>query len=247
VNAIIQDVIEVHYFVREKRTIDYLHREVAVRIEEENRVRVPQDQLKMPSRPSVARRIAALDEERKLIAKQGKRATKRELQQYGETAYPTMPLERVEIDHTCADVIVIDEQDLLPLGRLTLTYCLDTATRYPLGYYLGFEPPSYLSAKECLYHAICPKLDVPERYDTEHDWVAHGIPYTLVIDNGKEFIGQDLEDACSLLGIILQYTPVKTPHFKAAVERMFGTLNTGLLPTSPNVATITASSRRASA
>jgi putative transposase len=233
VDAIIQDVIETHYYVREKRTIDYLHREVAVRVEEENRVRVPQDQLETPSRSSVGRRITALDEEGKLIAKRGKRAAKRELKQYGETAYPTVPLERVEIDHTCADIIVIDEQDLLPLGRLTLTYCLDTATRCPLGYYLGFEPPSYLSVKECLYHAICPKLGMSERYDTEHDWVAHGIPYTLVIDNGKEFIGQDLEDACNLLGIILQYTPVKTPHFKAAVERMFGTLNTGLLHSLP--------------
>ncbi len=85
----------------------------------------------------------------------------------------------------------------------------------------------------CLYPAICPKDNVPERYGTEHDWIAYGIPYTLVIDNGKEFIGRDLEDACQLLGITLQQTPVKTPHFKAAVERMFGTLNTGLLHTLP--------------
>jgi putative transposase len=74
---------------------------------------------------------------------------------------------------------------------------------------------------------------VRERYGTEHNWVAYGLPYTLVIDNGREFIGRDLEDACQLLGITLQQTPVKTPHFKAAVERMFGTLNTGLLHTLP--------------
>ena len=102
-----------------------------------------------------------------------------------------------------------------------------------LGYYLGFEPPSYLSVMACLYHAICPKENVRERYGTEHDWIAYGLPYALVIDNGKEFIGRDLEDACCLLGITLQQTPVKTPHFKAAVERMFGTLNTGLLHTLP--------------
>lgn len=231
--VVIQDVIETHYLVREKQTIDYLHREVAVRVEEENRVRVPAERLEIPSRSTLARRIGALDEEKKLTARRGKKAAQRELSHYGETAYPTLPLERVEIDHTRADIVVIDDQDLLPLGRLTLTYCLDTATRYPLGYYLSFEPPSYLTVMECLYHAICPKGDIREHYGAEHNWQIYGIPYTLVIDNGKEFIGQDLEDACNLLGIILQNTPVKTPHFKAAVERMFGTLNTGLLHTLP--------------
>lgn len=86
---------------------------------------------------------------------------------------------------------------------------------------------------ECLYHAICPKGDVRGLYGTEQDWIAYGIPYMLIIDNGKEFTGKDLRDACVLLGIALQRTPVKTPHFKAAVERMFGTINTGLLHTLP--------------
>ena len=233
VEAIIQSVLEECYAVREKRTVDYLVREVAVRIEEENQQRPAEQQLKVPSRATTARRIAALEETGKLAAKQGKRSARRQLMQYGETAYPVIPLERVEIDHTITDLIVIDENDHLPLGRLALTYCLDTATRYPLGYYLGFEPPSYLSVMTCLYHAICPKVNVPERYGTQHDWIAYGIPYTLVIDNAKEFIGRDLEDACQLLGITLQQTPVRTPYFKAAVERMFGTLNTGLLHTLP--------------
>lgn len=233
VEAIIQSVLEECYAVREKRTVDYLVREVAVRIEEENQQRPAEQQLKVPSRATTARRIAALEETGKLAAKQGKRSARRQLTQYGRTEYPVIPLERVEIDHTVTDLIVIDENDSLPLGRLTLTYCLDTATRYPLGYYLGFEPPSYLSVMACLYHAICPKGNVPERYGTQHDWIAYGIPYTLVIDNGKEFIGRDLEDTCQLLGMTLQQTPVRTPHFKAAVERMFGTLNTGLLHTLP--------------
>jgi putative transposase len=137
-----------------------------------------------------------------------------------------LPLERVEIDHTRSDLVVIDDRDDLPLGRLTLTYCLDTATRYPLGYYLGFEPPSYLTVMECLHHAIQPKDEVRKQYGTDHEWLAYGIPATLVIDNGKEFIGHDLGDACLLLGIVLQYTPVRTPQFKAGVERMFGSLNT---------------------
>jgi putative transposase len=50
-----------------------------------------------------------------------------------------------------------------------------------------------------------------------------------VVDNGKEFVGRDLRDSCESLGIILQQLPVQTPHLKAAVERAFGTVNTGIL------------------
>lgn len=233
VEAIITATIDDHYLVRERRSINFIHREVAVRLEEENQRRQLEDQLTLPSPATIARRLQALKTQTKLEAKQGRRATRQQLTQYQATEYPTIPLERVEIDHTRTDLVVIDEQDYLPLGRLTLTYSLDTATRYPLGYYLGFEPPSYLAVMSCLYHAICPKPNIQNYYGTQHPWLAYGIPYALVVDNGKEFIGHDLEDACYSLGMMLQQTPVKTPYFKAAVERMFGTINTGLLHTLP--------------
>lgn len=233
VEAIVEGAIQDKYWVRETVTIDDVVHEVAVRLEEENRSRAAHEKLKTPSRRTIARRIDALDARSKFVAKHGKRAARQEFSQYGSTPYSPIPLERVEIDHTRIDLIVIDDRDNLPLGRLTLTYCLDMATRYPLGYYMGFEPASYLAVMECLHHAICPKVSTREKYGTEHEWIAYGIPSTLVIDNGKEFIGQDLQDACLLLGIVLQQTPVKTPHFKAGIERLFGSLNTMLFHTLP--------------
>jgi putative transposase len=220
-----ETVIERKSKAQEKITIEDVRYELAVRIAEENQVRPAHDQLSMPSRATLARRVEASRASQGKIKGSDKNPTSSS-QQYGKTPYPSLPLERVEIDHTRSDLVVIDDRDDLPLGRLTLTYCLDMATRYPLGYYLGFEPPSYLTAMECLHHAICPKPEVRQQYGTEHEWLAYGIPATLVIDNGKEFIGRDLEDACLLLGIVLQYSPLKTPQFKAGVERMFGSLNT---------------------
>ena len=148
--ATIQDKYKVH----EKVTIDDVQHELAVRLAEENRVRAPQDQLALP----FPRHPGAPDCD--LQSEPGTKPTAQSAHcqsaatQYGQTPYPDWPLERVEIDHTRTDLIVIDDRDNLPLGRLTLTYCLDTATRYPLGYYLGFEPPSYLTVMECLHHAI---------------------------------------------------------------------------------------------
>jgi putative transposase len=227
--AIVQAVIQDLYYVSEKVTSDDIYLEVALRIEEENRFRHKGEKLAVPSRATIWRRIDALDEMDKLIAKRGKRIAKQQSTQYGKMEYPGTPLERVEIDHTSMDIIVVDGKDNLPLGRPTITYCLDTTTRYPLGFYIGFDPPSYLTVMECLHHAILTKGDVREKYGTQHDWIACGIPVVLSVDNGKEFIGVDLLDACNSLGIQLNQMPIRTPHFKATVERMFKTINTGLL------------------
>jgi len=231
--ALAEMVIQDKYKVYEKVTLDDVRYELAVRVAEENQVRPPSDQLRMPSRATLARRIETSKAYQDHQNQREQNAIRQADIQCGQTPYPNLPLERVEIDHTRSDLVVIDDRDNLPLGRLTLTYCLDTATRYPLGYYLGFEPPSYLTVMECLHHAIQPKSDVRKQYGTEHEWLAYGIPTTLVIDNGKEFIGHDLEDGCLLLGIVLQYTPVRTPQFKAGVERMFGSLNTMFFHTLP--------------
>jgi putative transposase len=226
VNTIVQTVIEDRRHLPGFVTIDDIYHEVAVRVAEENRSRMEQDKLKTPGRSTISLRLQAFDQEGQVTAKRKKKTDNR---QFGMTEYPTLPLERVEIDHTLTDIIVVDDEDNLPLGRLTYTSCLDTATRYPLGHYIGFEPPSYLTVMECLYHAILPKGDVRQKYGTQHEWLACGVPYTLVVDNGKEFIGRDLRDSCESLGIILQQLPVHSPYLKAAIERSFGTLNTGIL------------------
>jgi hypothetical protein len=49
------------------------------------------------------------------------------------------------MDHTPSDIIVVDNNSMLPLGRPTVTSALDEHTRSPMGFYTGFEPPSCLS------------------------------------------------------------------------------------------------------
>jgi putative transposase len=107
------------------------------------------------------------------------------------------------------------------------------ATRYPLGLYMGFEPPGYYAVAACLYHAICMKESVRELYGTEHDWQAYGIPAVLVVDNAGEFIGDDLREAAELLGFIIQICPVATPQFKGGIERAIRTMTEGLFHTLP--------------
>jgi transposase InsO family protein len=151
----------------------------------------------------------------------------------GPRAQVSRILERVEIDHTLADVILVDETDRQPIGRPLVTLALDVYSGFPFGLYIGFEDASYLTVMSCLLHGILPKPDCRELYGTRHGWPAYGLPEKLVIDNGKEFVGRDLDDACGQLGIILEPMPARKPWYKGAIERFFGTLNTGLLHSLP--------------
>lgn len=232
-DALVEAAIVAKTIDRHLPTADEVLTEVAVCITEMNIGRGEDEQLALPGRATIARRLTMLDSQERYATQHGKRVTRQAFKQYGQTEYPTVPLERVEIDHTKSDLIVLDDADDLPLGRLTFTYCLDMATRYPLGYYLGFEPPGVFAVMECLYHAILAKESTKELYDTEHEWLAHGVPSTLVVDNGREFIGSDLDDACLSLGIVILRAPVATPYFKAGVERSYRTVNTQLFHTLP--------------
>lgn len=232
VNSILQTTISDYAHLERCGGIDKVHRELTRRLAEENSQRIEAERLPTVSRAHVARSISQQQVEGKLAH------IKKRQDRYGrhpneERQRLDLPLQRVEIDHTQTDVFVVDGEDMEPAGRLTLTYCIDVMTRYPLGFYLGFEEPSYLTVMECLYHSILPKENVKEKYGTEHDWLAYGIPYTLVVDNGKEFTGNDLKDACRLLNITIERAPAHTPKYKATVERIFGTINTGFFHNLP--------------
>lgn len=199
-------------------TIDDVTNEVERVISAKNAALPETDRLTAPHRSTIARRLEDADE----------RATRDRStdRQYGRTPYPLVPLEEAEMDGTRSDFIVLDDRDDLPLGRLYSMWCLDRATRYPLGYYKGFEPNSYYAVMACLFHAIWEKGDIREKYGTEHNWLAYGKISKLIVDNAQCFIGKDLIDACRQLRIVLQFAPVRTPQFKAAIERLFRTLNT---------------------
>ncbi len=211
------------------RTLEDVFAMLANAVAEQNRnISNDEVRLKLPAQATVYRRIKEKRLER-LLRRQPSVIEDQANQSVGKGPEPRRPLERVEIDHTCLDLLVVDEEDRLPIGRPTLTFALDVYTGFPFGCYVGFEPPSYHTVQLCLLHGILPKPDCPNLYGTKNNWPVYGLPEVLVVDNGKEFRGQDLSDACAQLGIDLQPTPVRKPWFKGSIERYFRTLNTGLI------------------
>jgi putative transposase len=136
---------------------------------------------------------------------------------------PFRPLETVLVDHMICDVYVMDEKSESILGRPWLTMLIDEATRYPLGFHLSFSPPSYLSVIKALEHAVYPKYYVKKKYPSiKNDWDSYGIPEKLVVE---DFAGEQLEDACSKLGITLVYSQKRSKFLKGLVERVFQLIN----------------------
>ena len=134
------------------------------------------------------------------------------------------PLDIVQIDHTKADVTVVDPVTRRPLGRPTLTVAIDVSTRMVLGFHLSLEPPSLLAVALCLTHAVMDKLHWLASRGIGTDWPAWGIPNAIYVDNGAEFHAHAFERACSEYQIDLQHRPPGTPRYGGHIERLIGTM-----------------------
>lgn len=169
-----------------------------------------------------------------MIARYGKRLADIAFNKVEGHKRPTRVLEKVEIDHTPLDLILLDDELHIPLGRPTLTMLVDVYSHCIVGYYFSFSEPSYDAVRRAMLNAMKPKYEVAKLYpDTINEWQCAGKIETLVVDNGAEFWSNSLELACEEIGINTQYNPVAKPWLKPFVERMFGTINTELLDPVP--------------
>jgi putative transposase len=183
--------------------------------------------LEIPSQATFYRQLDLMIDPYELEkAQKGKRAADKKFRVSGKGPKSTRILERVEIDHTPIDLMVVDDRTGEVVGRPTLTVIIDHFSRMPLGLYLGFEPPSAVAVMRAIRHAIMPKSYVKDDYpEFENEWPAYGIFWVLVCDNGSEFHDQQLRRIANELNIELFFCPKQNPHYKGTVERFLGSLN----------------------
>lgn len=231
--AIIQAKIERYYLSPERHSGHDVWLMVIAEIDKLNETRLPTEALAHPSRRTVYAELEKLDQFAVYAARYGRRAAERRFNQFGQGVRPTRPLERIEIDHTKSDLMVLDEQTRLPIGRPWITAAIDVYSRMVYGVHIGFTPPSFSSVMRCLRHGILPK-NVREAYpEIENEWPVDGLPESCVCDNGKEFHSQSFENAMQQLGIEIVYCSVMDPNQKAPIERFLGTINRSLLQHQP--------------
>jgi putative transposase len=234
VSAMIDSSIQDVYMTPERRRMSDVHAEIHRRITRENQFRATPDKLPIPSQRSVRREISGQSVYELVKARYGKRRAEMDFRVAMAGPRTSRPLQRVEIDHTPADLIVVDERTMMPLGRPTITSALDAHTRCVLGFYAGFEPPSVLAVMRCLKNAILPKTYLVQEFPAiKNPWDCYGVPELVVVDNAMEFHSTHFERACLQLGCDIQYSKVSIPWYKAKIERWQGTLNRDSLHGNP--------------
>lgn len=200
----------------------YQYYKDAITIENEN---IVDGQIPIISYKSFNQRIKSLPPYPVAVARHGKFRADQWFAYCSSHIPPTRILERVEIDHTPLDLILLDDELSIPLGRPYLTLIVDVFSGCVLGFHLSYRSPSYVSAAKAIVHAIKPKSFDGLAIELQNEWPCFGKFENLVVDNGAEFWSKSLEHACREAGINIQYNPVRKPWLKPFVERFFGMIN----------------------
>jgi len=128
-----------------------------------------------------------------------------------------------QADHTQLDLLILDANG--KPARPWLTIVQDDYSRAVAGFCVFLGAPSALQTALALRQAIWRK--------TDPDWPICGIPETLYTDHGSDFTSQHLEQVATELRIELVFSAVARPQGRGKIERIFGTVNTELLPELP--------------
>lgn len=176
------------------------------------------DGLRLPHRSTIQRRVDELNVLRS-ARKRGEAALEAAATPSAGNYRADKPNEIWQIDHTIVDMIVVDEETRLPIGRPVLTIAIDLCTRMVAGFYLSLDPPSSVSVGLCLLHAVYDKTLWLQERNIDYPWPVAGIP-----SDAREAIAGDTQLARRLDQIAL-------PRWKADEE--FQGLVVGILRSLP--------------
>ncbi len=217
---------DVEGIIEEHLTRYYLRRErpSLARVVTEIRSACLERGLQPPTRRTVQRRLDAMDAREVMKAREGAKAARQRFAPVTGRNRSERPLDVVQIDHTPADIILVDSFERKPVGRPWVTLAIDIATRMVTGYHVSFDAPSRLSVALCLTRAVAPKAEFLADLECNAPWPAQGRPVSIHVDNGRDFRSEAFQSACAEWGINLVYRPPGSPHFGGHVERLIGTM-----------------------
>ncbi|MCX7561439.1 DDE-type integrase/transposase/recombinase [Sulfitobacter sp. F26204] len=215
VEAIIERVLRQYYLVLEPPSF--------LRIVGEIQSECGARGFRRPTRRTIKARLDAMDQREVLRKRKGAKAAKQVFEARAGRLEVEQPLEVVQIDHTLADIVLVDQVERKPLARPWLTLAIDVATRVVLGAYVTFDAPSVLSICFCLDHCVWPKsIRTPSSLEQLY-WPTAGIPQAIHVDNGRDFRSDAFRSACTEWGISIKYRPPGRVHFGGHIERLIGT------------------------
>lgn len=216
VEELIEAQIKSYYLRQERPSVLKLFRII--------KAECTQYDLPVPHKNTVYARARAIDEREAIRRRISPKAAKQKYEPLrGRFPGADYPNAVVQIDHTKVDLIVVDEEHRLPIGRPYLTISIDVATKMISGFKMTLDPPGSSSAGLCIAHAILVKDHWLAKRDLDVEWPIYGKMQKIHVDNAKEFRGNMLKRACQQHGIILEFRPRGQPNYGPHVERAFRT------------------------
>ena len=219
IEAVIASVIDGQYLTKQKMSGE------EVILEVHRRCRAAK--LDKPCASTIRARLKAINPRERVFKREGAKAARDKFGAVkGQFPGADSPLAAVQIDHTLLDILVLDEEMRLPIGRPWLTLVIDVFSRMVAGYHLSLDHPSAFAVGLGLCHSMLDKSAELERLGVKGEWPVWGKPRMVHSDNGKDFRAYLIQDTLDQHDVRYEFRPVKTPHFGGHIERLAGTLAT---------------------
>jgi putative transposase len=211
---IIRNTISRYYLTRNRPSVSQLVRDVQTSCLSAG--------LRPPHRRTIKARLEDIDLQKR-AKRRGESDVVKNTQAVPGVFAASRPLQVVQVDHTKADVFVVDEETRLPIGRPWLTLAMDVCSRMVTGFYLTMDAPSRLSTSLCLLHSVFDKSAWLREREIGEPWPVAGLPETLHVDNGADFRSRAFKRGCEDAGIAIEWRPPAEPRFGGHIERLIGT------------------------
>jgi putative transposase len=216
VEKIIHEMIDTYYLTRERHSIQFVINKVFDQCKQENLV--------PPSKNTVRNRISRITEYERL-KKQGNASVANDKYSPAPNKYETdYPLQVAQIDHTQVDIILVDDESRLPIGRPWITLMIDIYSRMIMGYFLSLDAPSTTSVAMCIANAVLPKDQLLIKHGVESEWNVWGFMQNISSDNGADFRTKTLENTCMAYGTHINFRPIGKKAYGGQIEKLIGTV-----------------------
>lgn len=216
-DAIVDEAIKDLYLSNIKPTVSKVQKQIELRCKRAD--------VRAPHTSTVRRRIKALDIREKEIAREGPKAAKKYKAVPGRYPGADYPNAVWQIDHTPADICIVDDVYRRNIGRCWMTVAIDVYSRCVVGFYLSLDKPNATSVGMCLVNSILMKDGWLQAHGIGARWDVWGKPRTVMADNDKTFRCATVTQSAREHGINLEWRPVREPRWGGHIERLLGTLN----------------------
>lgn len=215
INGIITGEYEGDHQTAQQHTLPPLSRAIVIdfiegEIDNLNKNRRPNHQLKMPSKSTLYRILNEIDYYTLDKYYNGKNIADSHAKWNKVYRRSLRALEIVECDTQKMDVEVVDKEGKV-VGRPYLTKCIDVRTRCVLGWDISLNPPSVDKTLRALFVSLLEG----GRFG--------GLAILYVVDNGSEFLGERLRIKMHDLGAEIRFCKIKHSDGKPHIEASFKT------------------------